>query len=198
MEKAPKALCDACALKNAIFVPSEINGSTIVALAEAPGYNEAKEGRPLVGVAGQDLNKIIEFLGKGRKDINYVNAVTCRPTKVIDGKTYNRTPTDEEIKCCNQRLIAELEKLTPTIIVCMGKTPYVALGGDKKAIMREIVGSTFTWKSKFDIIVTYHPAAISHSGGVGTERGKKIRDEIEQAFKTAFVTKPKPKQLALW
>jgi len=198
VEKAPKALCDVCALKNAIFVPSEINGSTIVALAEAPGYNETKEGRPLVGVAGQDLNKIIESLGKKREDINYVNAVNCRPTKVVDGKTYNRTPTDEEIKCCNQRLIAELEKLSPNVIVCMGKTPYVALGGDEKVVMRDIVGSTFLWKGTFNIIVTYHPAAISHSGGIGTERGKKIRDEIEKAFKIAFATKLKPRQLTLW
>jgi len=121
----------------------------------------------------------------------------CRPTKQRDGKTYNRTPTNKEIEWCNERMIAEIEKLHSQIIVCMGKIPYVALTGNKDAVMRNIVGSTFEWRGKFDVIVTYHPAAITHSGGSGTERGRMIRNEIKNTLRKAFGTKPKPKQLKL-
>lgn len=198
MEKAPKGNCDSCPLIGAILVPSELHdASKVLFLAEAPGYHEAQEGRPLVGVAGQDFNRIIESVGAKRENGNYINVVTCRPTKVEGGKTYNRTPTDVEIRCCNDRLFAEVEALSPVVIVCMGKIPYIALGGDTKVAMKDIVGTRFTWRQKYSVIVTYHPAAISHSGGVGTERGKLIRDEIEKTVKEALSIKHIDKQLRL-
>ena len=197
MLKAPCGKCEICTLQNNVFVPSEVHNSRICGLAEAPGYHEAQDGRPLVGVAGQDLDDIIKGIGYERKDITYINSVSCRPTKIMDGKTYNRTPTDYEIMLCNERLIAELEKLAPSIIVCMGKSSYVALGGSKTATMNQVVGTKFTWRDKFDVLVTYHPAAIGHSGGASTERGRAIKNNIEQVFKLAFEIKPQPKQLRM-
>jgi len=197
MIKATSGKCEECPLKNNVYVPSELHDSKVLFLAEAPGYHEAQEGRPLVGVAGQDFNRIVESLGAKREDGNYINVVTCRPTKVVDGKTYNRTPTDVEIRCCNDRLYAEVEALQPVIIVCMGKIPYVALGGDTKVAMKDIVGTKFTWRQKYSVIVTYHPAAIAHSGGTGTERGRLIRDEIEKTVKEALSIKHIDKQLRL-
>ncbi len=197
MEKTPRGKCDICPLTIAKFVPSELHDSGILALAEAPGFTEVQEGRPLVGIAGQVLDKIIEDEGGARELVNFMNAVTCRPTKVVDGKTYNRTPTIEEIEACSERLIAEIDNLHPTIIVSMGKTPYIALGGDLRVAMKDVVGTVFTWRGLYDVIVTYHPAAIAHSGGVGSANGKRYRDEIAKAFRTAFNTKPQPKQLRL-
>lgn len=187
-----------CPLIKAVLVPSELHDkSKVLFLAEAPGYHEAQDGRPLVGLAGQDFNQIVISCGGNRESGNYMNVVVCRPTKVENGKTYNRTPTDEEIWCCNDRLYAEIEALQPMIIVCMGKIPYIALGGNTKIAMRDVVGTKFVWKQKYDVIVTYHPAAILHSGGVGTERGKLIRDEIEKAVKEALSIKHRDKQLRL-
>ncbi len=195
MIKAPKGRCEECTLKNAVLCHQLHSSKVLFSFAEAPGYHEAQDGRPLVGVAGQDFNDIVEECGGKREDGNYMNAVTCRPTKVVDGKTYNRTPTDVEIKFCNDRLVEEIENLQPVIIVCMGKVPYVALGGDPKAAMKDVVGSTFTWRGKYDVIVTYHPAAIAHSGGGRTPRGKEIRDEIKKAVAKALATKPSARQL---
>ena len=198
MSKVPFGKCDECPLIQAILVPSEIHDkSKILYLAEAPGYHEAQDGRPLVGMAGQDFNRIVVDCGGNRNSGNYINAVTCRPTKVVDGKTYNRTPTDVEIQCCNDRLYAEVEVLQPVVIVCMGKIPYIALDGNIKVAMKDIVGTSFTWRQKYNVIVTYHPAAIAHSGGVGTERGKLIRDEIAKTVKEALSIKHVDKQLRL-
>ncbi len=196
--KALNGRCDECTLTKAVFVPSEIHeNSKILYLAEAPGYHEAQDGKPLVGVAGQDFNEIVEECGGTRDDGNYINAVTCRPTKVVEGKTYNRTPTDAEIKWCNERLITEIENLDPSIIVCMGKVPYIALGGEKSVAMKDIVGTGFTFRGKYDVIITYHPAAIAHSGGKNTPRGKEIRDKIKEAVTKALSHKHVDKQLTL-
>jgi len=199
--KAPLARCDVCPLKDNVFVPSEIHDSRILALAEAPGYHESKEGRPLVGVAGQDMNSIIESVGAKRdKFAIYVNAVSCRPTKIVDGRENNRTPTDEEIACCNERLAYEIEKYNPLVIISMGRIPYLALGGKTYSgfKMGDVIGKEFLYKGIYRVIVTYHPAAISHSGGIATERGRLTRDAIKRAFAKALEAKPVDRQLQLF
>lgn len=191
MEKAIKAKCDDCPLINNAFVASEVNDSQVLALAEAPGYNEVQQGRPLVGVAGQDMNKIIESIGAKRKEFaTFANVVSCRPTKREDGKVKNRTPTEREIACCNERLAYEIDKYNPSVIVVMGKIPYIALGGKVFSGFRmaDIVGTEFLYK-KYRVIITYHPAAISHSGGEATERGRLIRDTIKSAFEKVLEPK---------
>lgn len=197
ISKALNAMCDVCTLKTNVFVPSEIHQSGICILAEAPGFNEAQEGRPLVGNAGQDLFKIIEGLGYTREDVSLLNSVSCRPTKVENGKTYNRTPTGDEIAWCNERLLTEIERLSPTIIVSMGKVPFIALGGNKSLPMSQVVGTMMMWKNKFDVLIAYHPAAIGYAGGGATERGREIKKSIEVVIKAAFEMRVTPKQLTL-
>ena len=204
MEKAPKGKCDNCPLINATLVPSELHANAkVLYLAEAPGYHETQpspdypNGRPLIGMAGQELTRIIEGCGAKREDGNYMNAVTCRPTKVEDGKTYNRTPTDAEIRYCNDRMYVEIETLQPVVIVCLGKIPYVALGGDIRAAMSSVAGTSFIWRQKYPVLITYHPAAIGHSGGVGTERGRLIRDGIVGAIGQGLAFKHTDTQLRL-
>jgi DNA polymerase len=198
MEKEVKAQCDKCPLKDSIFVPSEINDTNVLVLAEAPGLSETKEGRPLVGVAGNDLMKIVSTLHKKREDLSYMNVVSCRPTRVEDGKTYNRTPTLDEIVCCNARMTNEIDKIQPQIIVCMGKTAYEALTKRRNSVMKEIVGSKFVWRGIYDVVVTYHPAAISYAGGNNTEIGRRITDIISKSLNYAFEFTPTPKQLRLF
>jgi len=191
LQKAKYAECYNCSLISSKFVPSEINTSDILILVEAPGAVETKEGRPLVGDAGKELDKIIEECGMGREDISYINCVSCRPTSL--GK--NRTPTEREVACCNKRMEHEISQLNPKIIIAMGKTPYMALGGKVFSgfKMGDTVGKEFNY-GKYKVIVTYHPAAMLHSGTT-TERGKTIRGEIEKAIKKASETKTFDRQL---
>jgi uracil-DNA glycosylase family 4 len=187
MEKYIKAKCDICPLKDSIFVPSELHKSNIVALAEAPGYYEALQGRPLISdqpsSAGRVLSEIWEELKVSRDDFYLVNAVSCRPT---DGRS-NRTPTDEEINCCNDRLIAELKLYNPTVIVAMGRVPYVALHGkvDSQFRMSSVAGTEFIWNN-IKVLVTNHPAAVGHSGGKNSEKGSEYYREVKSAFEKAL------------
>lgn len=194
MIKAPHGKCDICPLKDADFVPSEVNNSELVLLAEAPAYHEVQDGRPLVGVAGQELEKIINSIGAKRKDFNYVNSCSCRATKE-DGN--NRNPTDEEIKYCNERLIAELEVLNPRAIVTLGKIAYIALHGNVGASFRvgDVAGTEKIWRGKHKTYATYHPAAILHA------RREDIREKIEtsitEVLKKALTNRHTDEQLKL-
>lgn len=197
--KATKAKCDICPLNSADFVPSEVHDSRIVLLAEAPGYNETQQGKPLVGDAGQELNRIITEIGYKRENFIYANAVCCRPTIVERGTERNRTPIREEILACNERLAYEIEQYNPLIIVAMGRTPYTALGGyiSSSIRMADIVGVEFLYKKKYPVIVTYHPAAIGYSGRVKTERGRVIRAAIKETLEKAINISKADRQLEL-
>jgi len=203
MSKATAALCDKCplnteddtALKN-IFVPSEIHDkSSIILLVEAPGYYEAKAGIPLVGQAGNDLMDVIYNLELNRSDFNLVNSVSCRPTAMKNERVINRTPTDKEIYCCNQRLLGEINNIAPVSIVAMGKVPYIALGGSKEAKVKDIAGTTFDLQGNYKVFVTYHPAAIGYNKK--TQLGEMIKKNIYDQILAATLLKPKVKQFRL-
>jgi uracil-DNA glycosylase len=200
--KAPCGKCDECTLINNDYVPSEIHKSLVLALGEAPGGNEAKDGYPFAGAAGSELDAIIKNCGGSRNTVSYINACSCRPTKidVVNGTRTitNRTPDLKEIASCKDRLIKEIDDLSPFVIVTLGKIPYVALGGDPDAKMSDIVGQHFIWRNIYDVYVTYHPAAILHSGGAKSERGRVYAKAISDAFKKAFSVSAKPKQLTLF
>ncbi len=200
MPKAPLALCDDCPLVGAVFVPTEYHKSKIILLAEAPGFEEEKQGFPLVGQAGKDLMVVIDEAGAKREQFILMNAVDCHPTKVEDGRSKNRTPIDQEIRCCNQRLLAEIDEICPTIIITLGQTPYKALGQKVGGSfrMRDVVGTRFVLNGKYECLVSYHPAAISYSGGIHTDMGNQIRNEIRKAIKTALAETPKTRQLTLF
>ncbi len=190
--KIPKAQCNSCTLINNPFVPSEINNSKMCLVAEAPGYIETLQGKPLVGQAGKDLELIIKELGKERKDFSLLNVCCCRP---LDGNK-NRTPTELEITCCKFRLFSELKIINPIAVVAMGKVPYLAFGGNPKTLMKDVVGSHFSWES-YEVFITYHPAAIVHSGGINSSVGKIIKDKIKEQIKNAIQYKPEPRQLRM-
>ena len=196
MNKTSYAKCDECSLLKNKFVPSEINNNRLVFIAEAPGLTETIQRKPLVGAAGKELMNILSLLGHKREDFSYLNACCCRPVDIVDGKEYNRTPTVDEIRCCNDRLLHELEKLSPLVVVVLGLRGYIALGGSTDKRMGDIEGIHLRVNKKFDAFVTYHPAAIIHSGH-GTSKSDAIRNKMMVTINSALDFKRESKQLEL-
>jgi len=195
MSKAKFAKCEECSLLKNKFVPSEFNSNKLAFIAEAPGLTETIQGKPLVGAAGKELMNILSLLGYKREDFSYLNACCCRPVDIVDGKEYNRTPTVSEIRCCNDRLLHELEKLSPLVVVVLGLRGYIALGGSADKRMSDIEGVHLIVNKKFDAFVTYHPAAIIHSG-LGTSKSDLIRSKMMVTINTA-ISQTQDKQLVL-
>ena len=83
-------------------------------VGEAPGFNEDREKRPFVGRAGQFLRKYIRELGWKEEDVYITNIVKRRPPD-------NRDPLPEEIENYKPYLARQIEIISPSIIVPLGR-----------------------------------------------------------------------------
>lgn len=120
-------------------------------IGEGPGFNEDRTGRPFVGRAGKLLDKMLESIGIKRQEIYIANIVKCRPPN-------NRNPYENESKICIEYLRWQVKIIDPDIIVCLGAV-------SARNIIHEnfkITKNRGIWykKGKFNIIATYHPAAL--------------------------------------
>jgi len=114
--------CDACGLhRNAVSpkIPPTGEGKlkTFI-LGEAPGETESRLNNQFVGETGHFLRKCFRTLGYDLdRDFWKTNALECRPTT---DKGSNRTPTNKEIKCCEPRWKASIQKFQPKYILLFG------------------------------------------------------------------------------
>lgn len=107
------ALCGRCPLAGGLGVPAEVVGDgRLFIIGEAPGANEAQQGRPFVGVSGQLLRSLLRQCGA--TDYVLTNVVRHRPPN-------NRTPEDGEVTACLPYLARELAAVRPGAIVLVGE-----------------------------------------------------------------------------
>jgi DNA polymerase I-like protein with 3'-5' exonuclease and polymerase domains/uracil-DNA glycosylase len=74
------ARCSECPLQGCRVVPPESHSSaTIAVVGEAPGEQEEKIGKPLVGPSGNEFMKAARGGGLRRNDFHITSAILCRP-----------------------------------------------------------------------------------------------------------------------
>ena len=115
-------ICAKCPLQDLHRTPVPGVGpedSNIMFLGEAPGATEDKEGKPFVGRSGAFLTQLLSLTGFDRDKLYITNTVKCRPED-------NATPTPEIRAACKSYLEAEIARVKPKVIVCVG---YSALKG---------------------------------------------------------------------
>ena len=122
----------------------------VLLLGEAPGAEEAYQGRPFVGGAGRTLNYLLGRAGVHRSELYITNVVRCRPPS-------NRKPTDAEARYCMDA--HELTSFTQrfNLIVPLGNTALKATTGKEKISLWR--GSVFQSAGR-KFLPTYHPAAV--------------------------------------
>ncbi len=121
-----------------------------VLVGETPGENEVREGRPLTGTTGKELDYQLAKAGIARHRCLVINATCCRPPPGKTDQVLGRAT-----KCCKPLFDAQLSKATggerlPTL--AMGKWAAYAVSG--KAAATEM-GRGFVREDK--LITTYHP-----------------------------------------
>lgn len=130
-------------------------------LGEANGRTEDEEGEQFVGESGQIIRSRVpsQLVSKIRWD----NTINCRPPE-------NRAPLPQELACCRIRVVSDIEKSKPKILVGFGGVPLNwVLGSEKKGDERKItswrgrrmpvkIGSHTCWFYPIG-----HPAALLHS-----------------------------------
>jgi DNA polymerase len=128
-------------------------GSEILFVGEGPGVDEDRQGIPFVGQAGKLLDRMIEAMGYEREAVYICNVVKCRPPG-------NRTPLPEEADSCERFLTAQIDLVSPEVIVALGKCAALNLG---------VAGEAGPWRGRWGqwrgipVMPTYHPAFLLRS-----------------------------------
>jgi DNA polymerase len=119
-----------------------------VVLGEAPGRQEAEAGRPFVGPAGEVIRTQLTRIGIDPESVTWVNTVSCFP----DG-----TPKAHHIKACVGNRDAQLDLISPEIILVLGRTALRALVPQLE--LKWARARPFKWEGAV-CFGAYHPAAI--------------------------------------
>jgi DNA polymerase len=140
----------------------------LMLVGEAPGEQEALQGRPFVGKAGRYLDGFLNALGVKREHIWITNIVKFRPVKVHPrtGSLSNRPPTREEVELCFNILLSELEIIQPKVVVTLGNVALKAACGDRHAVIGSCHGrpvETDLHGNRFILFPLYHPASIIYN-----------------------------------
>ena len=104
-------------------------GASIMIVGEAPGAEEDRVGRPLVGKGGQLFDRMLGAIGLDRTSVYIVNVVPWRPPG-------NRTPTPQEMAACLPFVLRQIELAGPSWIVCLGAAATSALTGGRESLSR--------------------------------------------------------------
>jgi DNA polymerase len=159
------AACTACALHKGRrnVVPGEGavgasgtggagGGPLVLVGGEGPGAEEDAAGRPVVGPAGQLLNRMLGAIGLSRGENCFIaNIVKCRPPG-------NRTPLPEESAACLPFLARQIDILKPKAILSMGAASTKCLLQTDEGISR-LRGRIFPYNG-IPLMPTFHPSYL--------------------------------------
>ncbi len=149
-------------------------GANLMFVGEGPGAEEDRQGRPFVGPAGKELNRLLrDALGMARSQVYIANVVKCRP----EG---NRNPTAEEVAACLPFLKRQIASVRPKALIALGKVALQALlpGAGGMGAMR---GQTLNFEG-VPLIPTFHPAFLLRLSG---EEEKRRRGQVLADFAAA-------------
>ena len=148
--------CTLCSLseKRTNAVPGEgARDAGIMFIGEGPGFYEDRDGLPFVGPAGQFLNELLRSIGLSREDVYITNMLKCRPPN-------NRDPLPGEIGACRPYLDAQMEMISPKVVVTLGRFSFGKFfPGESIGKAR---GKPRGWKN-LTVFPMYHPAAALHN-----------------------------------
>jgi DNA polymerase len=146
-------------------------------VGEQPGDKEDIVGRPFVGPAGVLLDRALREAGIDRSKA-YVTNVVKHFKWIPKGKRrINQTPRAPEIRACKPWLLAEIVRIKPQVLVCLGAVAAKGLLGNDFSVSRQrgkLVKSDLAPK----VIATVHPSSLLH-----------IRDEEDRHAETARFVK---------
>lgn len=124
----------------------------LMLIGEAPGYHEDQQQEPFVGKAGQLLDKILAAIHFDRSQVYIANILKHRPPN-------NRDPKPEERMNSLPYLFRQIDLIQPKLIVCLGRVSAHTLL-NTEAPMKELRGEFHRFRDSYELMVTYHPAAL--------------------------------------
>ena len=111
-----------------VFGEGPLNAGLFI-VGEAPGFNEAREGKPFQGASGMLLDRLLGSVGLDRERVYLTNLVKCRPPE-------GRSPKPAEINACRPYLMAQLAAVDPKVVIALGDLASRSLTGRKESASR--------------------------------------------------------------
>ena len=132
----------------------------LLVVGEQPGNTEDLEGTPFVGSAGRLLDRAFVDAGIDRSTVYVTNVVKhFKWRRAPSGKKrIHQKPDRGEVEACRPWLDAEVARIRPELIVCLGATAAQALLGRDFRVTRqhgEVMASDLG-----PTLATIHPSAV--------------------------------------
>lgn len=161
--KAAADGCKGCDLyKNStqtVFGEGRIRRCEVMFVGEQPGDEEDLAGHPFVGPAGRLFDRALIEAGIDREKTYVTNVVKHFKWKPRGKRRIHEKPRAHEIRACEPWLAAELEVVSPQILVCLGATAAQALLG-KDFRVTEMRGRWLESGHAERTIATVHPSSV--------------------------------------
>jgi DNA polymerase len=134
--------------------------ASVMFVGEQPGDQEDRAGKPFVGPAGRILDQALQEVGIDRSEVYVTNAVKHFKWEPRGTRRIHAKPNAREMAACKPWLMAELQVVKPTMIVCLGATAAQDLMGKDFKITKER-GKVFKDTAYAPwLMATYHPSAL--------------------------------------
>lgn len=125
---------------------SGLIGSKIVFVSDQPGFDGAKEGKPIAGNNSKLLNKLLRSAGIDPKKVYFTTVIKYYPQ--------DKKPSPKEIKSYLPFLKEEIKTVEPKVVVTLGDMALNGIG--LRQPLDNIRGRAFNFGS-YTLVPTYHP-----------------------------------------
>ena len=154
--------CRACDLWKGATQPVLGEGpapARVMFVGEQPGDREDLAGHPFVGPAGRVLDQGMAEAGLAREDVFLTNVVKHFRFKARGNRRIHQRPDRWQVKACLPWLEAELEFVSPEVLVCLGAVAAQALLGPSVRVGRDR-GRQLDSDLAERVLLTTHPSSI--------------------------------------
>jgi DNA polymerase len=136
-------------------------GARLLIVGEQPGDVEDRAGQPFVGPAGRILDEALEAAGIVRDEVYVTNIVKHFKWRRSPGgkRRLHQRPDRAEVEACKPWLEAEVARIGPELIVCLGATAAQGLLGSDFRVTRQH-GQMLPTAMGPSAIATIHPSAV--------------------------------------
>jgi DNA polymerase len=156
----------------------------LMLVGEQPGDREDLEGHPFVGPAGRLLDRALEEAGLAREEVYLTNAVKHFRWAGQRGKQrLHKSPARWQVAACGPWLLAELDRVRPSVVVLLGSTAAQAVLGPSFRVTQRR-GAPIPWPDDGPrpehrpdaLLATVHPSSVLRSRNRDEDLEGLVRD----------------------
>jgi uracil-DNA glycosylase family protein len=131
----------------------------IMVIGEQPGAREDEAGHPFVGPAGQLFDKALAEAGVERESLYVTNVMKHFKYERVGKVRLHKRANAAEQAACRLWLDAELARVKPARVLCLGSMAAKAILGAKFKLLAQR-GEWLPTKFGFEAMATVHPSYL--------------------------------------